>query len=153
MGNYDDDVMVDTLIENVRVHYNHNFYELLDILSGEVEEPNEFLDGILFALKIIENQEEINLYQIVFTNKEIKPNKLGHLFTQDSDEFDEERIGLEYENKKQRGLKPDDYFVVKISTPTSNIDFEKTLAVNVDNPWESEVVIKDPGLVTILTIE
>ena len=150
-----DEDLMELETEN-KVHYKYS--ELLSRISEEIDEdPVEFLNGILFSLKILGQQDEIKLYKMVFVDNitEVDNAKLGCSFVQDTLDFDEDKIKFLYNNAKftNHNLEKDDYFIVTVITPTNNIDFNETLEINVSNPWESEVIIKDPNTIKIISVE
>lgn len=71
-----------------------------------------------------------------------------------TEDFHEEMLDYLYQNarKLDKNLEEDDVYLIKVETPTSNIDYYETMRTFVFHPWENEITIKDDTKVKLKNI-
>lgn len=151
-------ILIEELDENV---FGHNYEELLDNISSNESglmwvEPEELLNSKIKSLKRISKNSEIKLYRLVFSKskKDINTKKIGHHFVEDLEDFHEQMIDYLYYNAKSENskIKRGDLWVIKVKTPTNNIDYHETILTFSLHPNENEITIMDDKQLEILDI-
>ena len=146
------------IVENTEKIFGYNYEILLKTLKSSdiVDEPEEMLNGIIKNLEVIQKKPSVVLYRIIYAKSEQDINKenIGNSFVQSPKDFHEQMLDYLYNNaiEKNPNLTEDDYFVVKVETPSTNVDYKETLITNCEHPYEQEITIQNPQQVKILEI-
>jgi hypothetical protein len=145
---------------NEDVMGTNKYYELLDnILNSGID--REFAEDDLKykikSLKEIKKKSHLKLYRIIFVKDKnnIDYVNLGHHFVENPYDFHEEMVDYLYGNAKKENsdINPTDVWLVTVSTPTNNIDYDETLLTYSLHPNESEITILNPTLLKLEKVD
>ena len=136
-------------------------FDMVDIEEDEDEE--KYVKRLYKELVKKSKKKYLNLYRLVWVKKieDIDKNDLGKYWTDDISVFDDYKVedhwnmahnesnedweesGLEYEN---------DMWIIKVKTPTTNVDWKQTIITQCEYPTEKEINLKSQDNIKILDI-
>ena len=136
--------------------FGHKLSVLLDMIDGQVDEPEQFIKNKINELLQLQKQASITLYRVVYIKNPDKLDKtnFGHHYVSDTEDFHEEMLDYLYQNarKLDKSLDQEDAYLVEVETSTSNIDYYETMRTFALHPFENEITIENDKQVSLKSI-
>jgi len=141
------------------LNYDTLVNSLQDTLAEEESEMdlNQTMKKIISHLQKIQKRPSITLYRLIFvkSQEEINKNNLGLHYVEKVEDFHEHMIDWLFQNAREKNpqLTEDDAFLVTVTTPTINIDYQNTLITNSNHPYEEEIMLLSSQNINIVKIQ
>jgi hypothetical protein len=146
-----------SLNENKQTNiFGHELEDLLDMIDDQVDNPRQFIKYKTKELVELKKQSNVALYRVVYIKNQdmLNKNNFGHHYVLDTKDFHEEMLDYLYQNARKidKNLEEEDAYLIKIETPTSNIDYYETMRTFALHPFEDEITIKNDTQIKLKTI-